>query len=229
MSVRRGRLSPLRGYTFDMAQGRYRSIATGRYVSRARVLEIMADSLAQREKTIIRHAQALANGTLGGRQYVELESLLLKRQTLQQSAIAAGGWDRLTPQDTGRAGAALKQMYQGVKRQAEDAAAGKLSPAQATARAHMMLGDVQRVGLETELAHRPPAKAGQMRIERRLLDPEAQHCEDCVQYAGMGWQPEGELPRPGDECRCLGACRCSLEVREIPQDEGVEWVGQQYG
>lgn len=203
MSTRGGGRSLLRGYTFDAAQGRYRSLATGRYVSRARVLDLMEDSLAQREKTIIKHAQALANKQLGGRQYVELESLLLKRQTLQQSAIAAGGWDKLTPQDTGRAGAALKQMYKGVKSQAEDAAADKLSAAQATARAHMMLGDVQRVGLQAELAHRPTPKMGRQRIERRILDPQAAHCSDCENYAGMGWQPEGELPRPGDACQCV--------------------------
>ena len=48
---------------------------------------------------------------------------------------------------------------------------------------------------------------------RRSLDPQAQHCADCVNWAEMGWQPLGMLPPPGERCQCLFNCRCSLDYR----------------
>lgn len=47
--------------------------------------------------------------------------------------------------------------------------------------------------------------------ERRVLGV-AEHCVDCVEYAGRGWQPLGSLPVLGDS-RCLVNCRCTFEYR----------------
>lgn len=43
----------------------------------------------------------------------------------------------------------------------------------------------------------------------------AEHCEDCVDLAGRGWQPMSQLHQvPGDgQTRCLSNCRCHLEYR----------------
>ncbi len=48
---------------------------------------------------------------------------------------------------------------------------------------------------------------------RRILDPGAKHCNDCVSWAAMDWQPIGVLPAPGERCQCLFNCRCSLDYR----------------
>jgi len=48
---------------------------------------------------------------------------------------------------------------------------------------------------------------------RRVLDPGAKHCPDCIGWDMMGWQPMGMLPAPGERCQCLFNCRCSLEYR----------------
>lgn len=43
--------------------------------------------------------------------------------------------------------------------------------------------------------------------ERRIRDFEADSCEDCIEYAAMGWQPLGTLPLIGDS-QCMVRCRC---------------------
>lgn len=48
---------------------------------------------------------------------------------------------------------------------------------------------------------------------RRVLDPGAQHCGDCEEWASIGWVEvsSGILPPPGTECICAWRCRCKLE------------------
>ena len=48
---------------------------------------------------------------------------------------------------------------------------------------------------------------------RRILDPGAQHCQDCLDWAASEWQDFGILPPPGERCQCLFNCRCSLDYR----------------
>ena len=48
---------------------------------------------------------------------------------------------------------------------------------------------------------------------RRVLDPQAKHCPDCLAWASMGFQPMGMLPPPGERCKCLFNCRCAMEYR----------------
>ena len=52
-----------------------------------------------------------------------------------------------------------------------------------------------------------------VRQVRRVLDPGAKHCTDCIGWSEMGYQAIGVLPPPGERCQCLFNCRCSLEYR----------------
>jgi hypothetical protein len=39
----------------------------------------------------------------------------------------------------------------------------------------------------------------------------AEHCDDCVAYAAMGWQPFGTFPTPGaGDTRCMTNCKCHI-------------------
>jgi hypothetical protein len=43
---------------------------------------------------------------------------------------------------------------------------------------------------------------------------EAEHCDDCLEYAGEGWQEVGHFPVPGAGATlCKTACQCHLEHR----------------
>jgi hypothetical protein len=38
-------------------------------------------------------------------------------------------------------------------------------------------------------------------------------CIDCSEYGERGWVPLGNVPLPGQECRCYDRCRCTVEYR----------------
>lgn len=54
-------------------------------------------------------------------------------------------------------------------------------------------------------------------VERRILEPGAKHCVDCLNASARGWQPLGTLPEIG-ESRCHVNCRCVFEYKV--QEEG---------
>ncbi|ATW62855.1 hypothetical protein SCBWM1_gp171 [Synechococcus phage S-CBWM1] len=48
---------------------------------------------------------------------------------------------------------------------------------------------------------------------RRWAVGDKNTCEDCAWWDSVGWRPIGELPLPGNSCRCLDRCRCRMEYR----------------
>lgn len=48
---------------------------------------------------------------------------------------------------------------------------------------------------------------------RRISRADKKRCADCAMYDGMGWQPIGLLPPPGERCVCHFNCRCQIVYR----------------
>ena len=193
--------SILRGYVWDPDSQRYRDSA-GRYVARTRITALLERSINGRERRILDGAQALYDGKITPKVYAARTAELVKRQHLQNSALAAGGWDRLTPADYGRIGGNLRSEYKHLANLANGIADGTVSTAQAQNRLHMYMGNARKEFYQVERAHLPKPKAGMSRLERRQLNP-ADSCDDCIGYAAQGWQAEGVLPVPGEGSQCF--------------------------
>jgi hypothetical protein len=69
----------------------------------------------------------------------------------------------------------------------------------------------------TEIARGKQADAG-YQWERRVLEEGADHCDECIEAAEMGWQPIGTLPPLGD-ATCLTNCKCSFEYATAAPEE----------
>lgn len=48
---------------------------------------------------------------------------------------------------------------------------------------------------------------------RRVAVKDKRTCDDCKNFASLGWQPIGSLPMPGRMCTCYDRCRCRIEYR----------------
>lgn len=48
---------------------------------------------------------------------------------------------------------------------------------------------------------------------RRVAVRDKRTCDDCKNFASLGWQPIGSLPMPGRKCTCYDRCRCTIEYR----------------
>ena len=218
--------SILRGYIWDAKAQTYLYAATRTPVARARIVAQLERSIVGREHRVLAGLQAFADGDIAPSTFLARSRTLLKRQYLQNASLGSGGWDRLTFREYGRIGGNLRWEMERMRNMAQELAEGKISIAQATNRMHMYLGNARREFYRAEQEHLAQPERGKAWVERRYLDPTAIHCDDCKDYAELGWQPLGVLPPPGDNCQCDGACRCNWSRRQVPVEELYERVAE---
>lgn len=199
-------------YTFSRSLARYRNTATGRFVSRDRILDLLDAQIRHAENRLGDIVTAMHEKTIAPGVGQTLMRDELRRLSLTNAALGKGGFDRLDFRDYGRAGRQLRDTYQRVSNLARDLEAGRVSLPQALNRVAGYVGEARRSFFETEReALRSTGKAYE---ERRRLNP-AEHCRDCVRWASMSWRPMGELPAPGEQSACGSHCRCNMERREV--------------
>ena len=201
----------LQGYYFDRRNHNYIRAATGRFVARGRIIELLEKSVAARERRLFEGIRRLVDGTRSPQVFLSHAKVMLKRQYLQNAALAAGGWDRLTPADFGGIGGKLRAQYRRLSELTQGIRDGEVSEAQALNRMQMYMGNARGEYFEVERERLPAVPQGQTRIERRRLGAKDKgNCEDCLRWADMGWQAEGILPVPAQASICDGNCRCTL-------------------
>lgn len=57
-----------------------------------------------------------------------------------------------------------------------------------------------------------------LNLYRRVLDPAAENCPDCIEYAKLGWQTRAQLPEIGQSV-CRVRCRCHFAFKTGTLDE----------
>jgi len=217
--------SPLPGYTFDQDSARYRSSETGRFVARADILGLLEATTVAAEKQISTLTTAVMEGRIAPSVWQEQMRSEVKNQVIQQVALGSGGFDRISQQSYGRAGADLRELYAKISGTARDIAEGKISAAQAQARANEYAGHARSHFYSAEREKVQPSAPNKVFIERRLLGGGGATCGDCVNFYDAGWQPFNVLPEPGTDSVCRGNCRCSLVRKEVEASEVGEWIG----
>jgi hypothetical protein len=217
--------SPLPGYTWADEVGRYRSNDTGRFVARKDILGLLDVQTSAAEKQIASLTNAVMEGRISPAVWQEQMRTEVKRQVISQTALGSGGFDRISQQSYGRAGADLRQLYAKISGTAADIADGKISMAQAQARANEYAGHARSHFYSAEREKVQPSAPNRVFIERRLLGGGGKTCSDCVNFYDAGWQPFGLLPPPGADSVCGGHCKCTMIRQEIEAGTEAEWLG----
>lgn len=197
-------------WSFDSSLGRYRNAATGRFLSQADALQLTQRSIASAQQEIRSLILSLAQGVLDLGQWQRQFAQLLKELHLGQFVLGRGGLRNTTPENFLEVGRILKAEYRYLEGFGRDLATGRLSVAQATARANLYLAKTR---LSYWAGQRQAMAQGPMPAEmRRQLAP-VEHCAECVSYAAAGWVPIGSLPLPTVDCSCRSNCRCTVQYR----------------
>jgi hypothetical protein len=225
------RPDPLRGalpgYAWDLRMGngagRYRHLLPdgrlGRLVSRDAIVDLLRTVSDASGERFAQLARSAVEGRISSAEFFRTTQAELRALYNSTSALAAGGWNRMTPQLHGANGRILGLgtreypvgEYTSLRNFAQDIADGKLTPAQAGARARLYAGKAYSRFWQVETQRL--ADAGY--TEERWLDTKLPNeCSDCPELAARGWVPIGTLPDPGDGAtECLGNCRCSKVQR----------------
>lgn len=199
-------------YIWLPALRRYRDTVSGQFVSLEDVRDWSSRSITESAD----HARGLAGAlaaddvTLG--QWQSDMRNQIKEEYIRQYLLGRGGRAQMTAEDWGSIGGQLASQYRYLDNFAAEIAAGNLSEKQIAARAELYLRSAHRA-FESAWSR---ANRGLEEVRWNLTA--AEHCSDCLDFAGFGWQKVaddpfgGAYPGSGDTA-CLSNCRCYLSYR----------------
>jgi hypothetical protein len=196
-------------WAWDDKTARYRDTATGQFMSRARVLELVQASIGNGYPAMDQLAGYLANGTINAATWKAAMREEIKGEYILQYLLGRGGRGSMGPADWGRVGRQLRDQYQYLDQFAKEAAG--LSEKQIAARAKMYVSAAREA---FDKGQQVANKQAGMDQELWVLG-DAEHCPDCVAYAGEGWQEIGYFPVVASGATvCLTNCACHKEYRD---------------
>lgn len=199
-------------FAFDTKQQRYRYTSgrnKGKFVSEGKVRSLLRSYLKQEKKKAQEKTQELFDNKISLREWEKWQAEQLKRIAIQTYKIGNPtlGTVATDPGDYSVIGNYLKSTYIYLRNFSNEIKAGELSQAQIMARIGLYYEDQNFMAEESK---RKSHKTAGYRWERRKLAM-AEHCNDCISYAGMGWQPIGTLPAITTQCQCRANDKCHFE------------------
>lgn len=194
-------------WRYDPISGRYRG-ANGRFLSQRAVEALVDGRINKLAAALRRYTDMLSRGDITLDQWQSSAREALKLTHVQAAIIGNGGKDTMVQADWGRIGQRLRVEYAYLQGFARDLLDGRVSSAMALARIGLYAQAVR--GSYWEGATIRQGKQGYS-LMRRILDSQAKHCQDCLDYAARGMVPIGSLPLPGQRCACRSNCKCSVK------------------
>lgn len=196
-------------WSYDRNTGRYRD-EKGKFLSKAAIDALVDGRINKLGVMLKRFTNMLIDGSITLDQWQGSVREAIKAAHIQAAIIGHGGRDDMGSAEYGRIGQRLRQEYSYLQGFARDLLEQRSSRAMALA----------RIGLYAESVRGSFWEGSSIRQEqegyslmRRILDPQAQHCQDCLDYAARGLVPIGSVPLPGQRCACRARCRCRVEYK----------------
>jgi hypothetical protein len=196
---------------WDPTAKRYRDLDTGRFMLRSEVLAWVEESLDASTVATDQLAQFVIDGVVSPADFGLLMRQELKEEYIRQYLLGIGGRAQMTPADWGSIGGMLADQYRYLDRFVVEISSGTIPPGSLLLRVRMYANSAREA---YERAHLKNANALGM-VEENWVLGDAEHCSDCVAFAGMGWQPIGTFPFPGEGAtECLTNCKCHKIYRD---------------
>jgi len=196
-------------WNYDPLTGRYRR-PSGRFMSNKAVVALVDGRIDKLGKDLRRFTRMLADGNITLDQWQGSVREAIKGAHIQATVLGHGGRSRMGAREYGVIGQKLRAEYTYLQRFAGDILAGRVSTPMALARVELYAQSVRSSYWQGATLRQEKQGYSMM---RRVLDPQAAHCDDCLRYAKAGLVPIGSLPMPAQRCECRANCRCSIEYK----------------
>lgn len=198
--------------------GRYYDLATGRFVKFVEVGVAIEDVVIETRAGMSALTDKLIASEISLAEWQGGMMDLIKRGNNLSAIAARGGVWQMSPSDWGAVGNLTKEQYKYLRNFAEEISSGK-QPLNGSARVRAQLYADAVANQFENLLRRNEEIYQKMTEERRVVNPDAEHCQThgdligCEELAKMGWQPIGTLP-PIGHSPCIVKCRCHFEFRK---------------
>lgn len=196
-------------WSYDPISGRYRR-PSGQFMSQKAIEALVDGRIDKLSQNLRRYTRMLIDGSITLDQWQGSVREAIKTAHIQATVLGHGGRDGLGAAEYGRIGQRLRAEYGYLQGFARDLLDGRVSGAMALARIQLYAESVRGSYWEGNTIRQERQGYALM---RRILDPLAQHCDDCMRYARAGLVPIGSLPMPGQRCECRARCRCRVEYK----------------
>ena len=194
-------------WSYDRGTGRFRD-HKGRFLSQASVEKLVDARIDKLESSLKRFTRMLGDGNITLDQWEASVREAIKGAHIQAAIVGYGGKDQMGASEYGRIGQRLRSEYAYLQGFALDLLEQRISFPMALARIGLYAQSVRGSYWQgTELRKQEQGFS----LMRRILDPQAQHCDDCLGFAARGIVPIGLVPLPGQRCACRARCRCRVE------------------
>lgn len=217
-------------FRWNETAGRYIDNETGKFVSKAYVMDLLEQSLASTTSVTDTLATYVYNGEISIPDWTTLMRNEIKGEYIRQYLAGVGGREMMTQSDWGKLGAMLKEQYNTyLKGFARDIP--NLSEGQIKMRAAMYIDSAHKAYEEANAKVAAGLGFDEVFWE---VDPQLENCEICLGRMSQGWVPVGENGGfideeyggevyPGDgNSYCLTKCGCHLRYRNSQTGEEMD-------
>lgn len=193
---------------YDSRVGQYRG-DNGRFVSREKVLAVVDGEAIGLGVKLQRHVKRAINGQITAIDLAEAMSQDLKLYSIQMAGMARGGIKKITMADYGKIGQVQAERNRRIRGFVDALLNGDITEKQALARARQYAGSIKQV--HSVIEHDEMQKF--YRYAKRLLNPMAAHCEQCIAYQRLQWTLIDQIVPVGVRCDCRQNCECTIVYR----------------
>lgn len=193
---------------YDSRVGQYRG-DNGRFVSREKVLAVVDGEAIALGVKLQRHVKRAINGQITAIDLAEAMSQDLKLYSIQMAGMARGGIKKITMADYGKIGQVQAERNRRLRGFVDALLNGDITEKQALARARQYAGTIKQV--HSVIEHDEMQKF--YRYAKRLLNPLAAHCEQCIAYQRLRWTLIDQIVPIGVRCDCRQNCECTIVYR----------------
>lgn len=194
-------------WRYDPISGRYRG-ANGRFLSQRAVEALVDGRINKLGAELRRFTRMLSAGDITLDKWQSMVREAIKTAHIQAAVIGYGGIDKMGSVEYGRIGQRLRAEYAYLQGFASDLLGARVSVAMADRRIQLYAQSVRSSYWEGTAIRSEKQGYSMM---RRILDTQAKHCENCLNYAARGIVSIGSVPLPGQRCACQANCKCTVK------------------
>lgn len=200
---------PRKKYEWSRKAARYRDPRTGRFITRNEVRGWVDKLVQQSQRRLATAADDLRNGRTSVGQWQKIMRDEIKQTQLAAEALVRGGWKQMTSRDFGRVGSRVREQFKYLDRFTREVESGKQASDGRLVQRAKSYAAAARVNFHESQTDQL-AELGYSE-EKNVLHV-AEHCDDCVDQAALGWVPIGTLTPIGSR-KCRVNDRCSVQYR----------------